>query len=138
MGIFNKLLRTVGDQFRGVSRGVKKRFSRGEAEEDQVDEVPASWVKDRIVMEKSRAGSKQRMRGELYLDKGKLIVKKNKVHVPWLKNIKRGLAGILLVINLVFSQFLMTQNGGWIVALMFMGNCFIAADYLWKTRRVDS
>jgi len=61
-----------------------------------------------------------------------------KFHVPGLLRVKRGMAGALLIFNGIMSQFVL----GWgrdaqMFALIFLGNVFILADYLWKTRHTD-
>ena len=60
-----------------------------------------------------------------------------KWHFPGLLRIKRVLAGILMIVNLAFSQFLLgaTQGTTQIFTLMFVANAFLLADYLWKTRK---
>jgi hypothetical protein len=64
------------------------------------------------------------------------IIQTEKRRIPGLKFFKRMIAAILLLINFIFSQFLLGSIGSqsqW-VFLLFLGNSFIIGDYLWKTR----
>jgi len=59
-----------------------------------------------------------------------------KRRIPWLRNAKRILAGGLLFVNFLFSQFLLAAtNQAELIFFVFLGNSFIILDYLWKTRR---
>lgn len=61
-----------------------------------------------------------------------------KRHLPIIRTFKRWIAGLLIIINFIISQFVL----GWgqnaqVFTLFFLANAFILIDYLWKTRRPD-
>ena len=115
-----------------VKRNVKKASAalRKKPEEKDEIEIPIGWVKPKAPVKSS--GSKP---GEYRIKKGHVVVSSRKVyHWPWLKNLKRALAAILLLINFVFTQFLLISSGLQFASLLFFGNCLILIDYLWKTR----
>jgi hypothetical protein len=63
-------------------------------------------------------------------------VYRNVHHIPFYKKFKQILAAVLLLFNLIFSQFLLgTSSAGQIMFLIFLANSFILADYLWKMRK---
>lgn len=91
--------------------------------------VPRSWVNENPGLQSKGVPENSRL----------LIQQEGKKRIPGLLKIKRLLAGVLLLFNFVFSQFLLAATGvqGIFTFLFFMGNSFIMADYLWKTRRKD-
>jgi hypothetical protein len=103
---------------------------RKKPEEKEETVVPSSWLR-------GPGRSKIPERAQLTMRKGKVVATAKPVyHWPWLRNIKRLLAAVLLLINFIFTQFLLVSTGGiQISALFFFGNCFILIDYLWRTRR---
>jgi len=86
--------------------------------------VPASWLKHRSGEPKTEQ---------------KIQFIKNKKRIPGLLWFKRIIAGILLLINFSFSQFLLGSLGSTVqpMFIVFLGNSFILLDYLWKTRRKE-
>lgn len=61
-----------------------------------------------------------------------------KRHVPIIRTFKRWIAGILIILNFIISQFVL----GWgqnaqVFMLFFLANALILIDYLWKTRHTD-
>jgi lipid-A-disaccharide synthase-like uncharacterized protein len=84
--------------------------------------IPASWLKHRSGQEKTDQ---------------KIQFIKHKKRIPGLLWFKRILAGILLLINFSFSQFMLGSLGNVVqpMFIIFLGNSFILLDYLWKTRR---
>lgn len=125
MGLINQAIREI-KQFLSNLLGyipfIKKRRKRRAAEPT---EVPASWNKS------SRPGEPA--------PRKEMIVQKHKLRVPGLLMFKRILAGFLLLLNFVFSQFLLGRVGdqGQAMFIIFLLNSFIMADYLWKTRRAE-
>ena len=126
----------ISKTFRSLRKSLKRLFalipiSKIKLDNDEEDQVPDQWV------EKIDNSPRRIRKGQLSIKKGKIVVSNRKLyHVPWLRNIKRVLAVILLFINFAFTQFLLISTGGLqIVSLFFFLNCFILADYLWKTRR---
>ena len=64
---------------------------------------------------------------------------RNVHHIPGYRRFKSLLALFLLLLNLIFSQFLLgSSSAGQIMFLLFLGNSFILADYLWKMRKKDN
>jgi hypothetical protein len=125
MGLLNQIFRTVNDYLRKIWNGL---FHRGKKDEDEEIEVPASWQKAENTS--PRPGRK---------NKKQIVVQKHKIRVPGLRWFKRALAGCLLFINFVFSQFLLSRVGdqGQSLFILFLLNSFIMADYLWKTRKAS-
>ncbi len=62
-----------------------------------------------------------------------------RLRIPGFLFFKRVLAGFLLLVNFVFSQFLLGNvgSGAQPLFIVFLLNAFIIADYLWKTRKKD-
>lgn len=88
--------------------------------------VPASWPRKR---EGEKSGSSQDYR---YIPREK---KPFKFRVPGLRTGKRIIAGILLVFNFAISQITLTgAPASQPLALFFLLNAFLLADYIWKTR----
>jgi len=67
----------------------------------------------------------------------RIVVVKHKKRIPGLKFFKRALAGVLLLINFAFSQFILGSLGtvAQPMFILFLANSFILLDYLWKTRK---
>ena len=127
-GMIQKILRSINTWIMRLFRWIKGGLTD---EEEAGEEVPRKWIR-KAQLEDSRPNSKT----ELKMKKGKVLAVRKVYHVPMLRTIKRGLAGILLFLNFVFSQFLIaTQSQGILFSLLFFGNTFIFIDYLWKTRR---
>lgn len=120
MGFASQLIRNIRKSLKDLFRK-KKTKKQLRAEED---EVPEKWSQP---TKKSKAGQANK----------NVILKPGKKRIPGLLFFKRALAGILLLINGVFSQFLLGTIGNQAQPLFifFLANCFILADYLWKTRR---
>jgi hypothetical protein len=83
---------------------------------------------------RSRSRRKKRSSKKQYKDDVEYA--RNVHHIPLYKKFKQVLAVVLLLFNLIFSQFLLgTSSSGQIMFLVFLGNSFLIADYLWKSRR---
>lgn len=118
IGILNQAVRQLKKGIRNILH--RKKRKKGKAEEPDV--VPVSWLKHRSGQQKTEQ---------------KIHFIKNKKRIPGLLWFKRILAGILLLINFSFSQFLLGSLGSNVqpMFIVFLGNSFILLDYLWKTRR---
>ena len=97
------------------------------------------WIMDKLPIQKIRRSKKSkkrygnRKRKEWENDD---ISSREKRSIPGYRKFKTLLASGLLLLNLVFSQFILgSRSEGQIMFLMFLGNSFILADYLWKMRR---
>ena len=122
MGLMKQLRRSlknlIDNIFGFITR--KKRKRRGSREKPIV--VPRSWKKE--------------SKPEKVTEK---IIIKYKRKIPGLGRLNRILAGFLLIINFVFSQFLLGSVGAAAqpVFLIFMGNCYIIIKYLWLSRKKE-
>lgn len=128
MGIISKLISLVTDPLKKILQKLRDKLSREKPSKNKI-RIPHSWEKKEEV-----TGLRSQVKKKEVVTKhpGKL---KRLYHFPWLLRLKRGIAAILLLINLAFSQFVLgSQNEGQIFFLMFIANSFILADYLWKTR----
>lgn len=127
MGLINQAIREIkqflSNLWNSLPFNRKKKRRRAAAEPIK---VPFSWRRN------SRPG-------EGAASEKEVIVQKHKIRVPGLRAIKRILAVFLLLINFVFSQFLLGRVGdqGQPMFILFLLNSFIMADYLWKTRRAS-
>ena len=119
MGLIQQLIRgiksRIKDGFNFVFRRKKKQILR-----DVPVTVPRSWSK--------KTGQKT---------KPVARVINHRLRVPHLLFFKRALAAFLLLVNFVFSQFLLGSvgTGAQPMFILFLLNSFILVDYLWKTRR---
>jgi len=124
MGLMKQLIRSLKkstQSFYGSLFGKKKRTKR-RSKTDKPIIVPRSWKKP----------SKE------YTSKESPEIKiKYKARIPGLRQLKRVIAGFLLLVNIVFSQFLLGSIGAQAqpMFIFFMANAFIMVDYLWKTRK---
>jgi len=120
MGFIAQLIRgirsRVKDGFDFVFRRKKKQFLR-----DVPVTVPRSWSKKKTD-QKTVAAPR---------------VISHRLRVPHLLFFKRALAAFLLLVNFIFSQFLLGSvgTGAQPMFILFLLNSFILIDYLWKTRR---
>lgn len=131
-GLADKTVRSIKRFFRKVWALVP--ISRIRVENEEEDEIPQKWVKE------SKESPRKIRKGQLSIKEGKIVVSSRKLHHwPWMRNIKRGMAAVLLLINFSFTQFLLIAVGGLqVVSIFFFLNCFILLDYLWKTRRAPA
>lgn len=125
-GLFKKIFRTINNSLSRVFHRISKPFRKSPAPE--TSEVPAGWRRKKPGQPKP---------GKPPVKKKEEIVYRKVHHWPWIRNVKRGLAGILLLINFAISQFLISQAQGAVMAVLFFANVFIFIDYLWKTRRKE-
>lgn len=125
MGLINQLIRSLKNMIKNVFGFLfrKKRKRKGSGEEPII--VPRSWSKQ----SESKPGKAPR----------KSIIVKHKRKIPGLRQLNRILAGFLLIINFVFSQFLLGSVGAAAqpVFLLFLGNCYIIVKYLWGSRKKE-
>lgn len=99
--------------------------------EDLVDFIPIQKP-TKYKRSKSSRGSKRKKKE--YKDDYEYI--RNIHHIPFYKKFKQLLAFTLLGFNVIFSQFLLgSRTEGQIMFVLFLGNSFILADYLWKMRK---
>jgi hypothetical protein len=119
IGILNQAVRQLKKSIKNILHRKKRKKSKT----DEPDVVPASWLKHRSGQPKTE----QKIQ----------FINKNKKRIPGLLWFKRIIAGILLLINFSFSQFLLGSLGSTVqpMFIVFLGNSFILLDYLWKTRR---
>ena len=93
------------------------------------------YIPIQIPQTSKRRGRKKRS-SKRYRDE--IEYERNVHHIPGYRRFKSLLALVLLLLNLVFSQFLLgSSSAGQIMFLLFLGNSFIIADYLWKMRNKD-
>lgn len=94
-------------------------------EKDEI-EIPKEWESDQEPIEK-----KKRFR----LWKGP-----RKFRLRGLRFLNRGIAVILLIFNFCISQITLAAGPmeAKLMAFVFLGNAYIAARYLWTSRRVTS
>jgi len=120
MGLINQLIRSLKRHINNVFGFV---FRKKESSDEPIV-VPKSWQKPEKTGKKAAKTT---------------VIIRHKRKVPGLKQLNRVLAGFLLVINFVFSQFLLGSVGAAAqpVFLIFMGNCYIIAKYLWGSRKKE-
>lgn len=124
----------VAQLFREVKHQFSRLFSRFRKKpEENVEEVPAQWMKEKP--SGARALGKKRV-----VQKGnKFVILKptrKPYHLPWLRQLKRLMAGLLLCVNFFIAEFILgTTPGALILVFLFLLNSFILVDYLWKTMR---
>jgi len=119
MGALNKFFRVIRHKFFDLSDWIW-------------DKLPIQkFRRSKIKKSNRRPGKKKRKEWE-----NVEISSREKRSIPGYRKFKTLLAAGLLLLNLVFSQFILgSQTEGQIMFLMFLGNSFILADYLWKMRR---
>jgi hypothetical protein len=124
IGILNQAVRQLKKSIRNIFKNIFHRKKRKKSKAQDPDVVPASWLKHRSGQPKTEQ---------------KIQFIKNKKRIPGLLWFKRIMAGILLLINFSFSQFLLGSLGSTVqpMFIVFLGNSFILADYLWKTRHKE-
>lgn len=131
----------IAQIFREVKHQLARPFSRFKKKpEEGVEEVPSAWMEERE--KKARLGTEQwRPKGSRRLEKrgSKFVILKptrKLYHWPWLRQLKRSMAGILLIINFFIGEFILgTTPGALIFFFLFLANSFILIDYLWKTMK---
>lgn len=119
----SRALRNAMNDFMGVFKKKQKRSKRNEAPE--MVKIHRSWKKG-----SSAAQNKP--------EKVK-VIEQQKMRIPGLLMFKRIAAAFLLLINFVFSQFLLGSVGAgaqW-TFFIFLGNSLVLVDYLWKTRKKE-
>jgi len=103
---------------------VKRIFKRNKTEE--LHTVPKEWVKTKAKVSKNQ-------KTEVVTIK---FQKGHKIRMPGLRTGKRLLAAFLLGFNFFVAQATLTSApASQSLSILFYANCFIALDYLWKTRR---
>jgi len=117
MGILNQGIRYLKGSLSNLFRKKKKK----KQDPTEATVVPRSWIKPEAQPKPTPFTIKYKRR------------------IPGLRAIKRILAGILLLINFSFSQFLLGSIGTQAQPMffLFLLNSFILIDYLWKTRRKE-
>lgn len=125
IGLINQAIRGLKNSFRNLSRLLQGKQGKRRIKSQPI-KVPRSWGRKRKASPSAMPGKSQ-------------VIYRNKKRVPGLLWFKRILAGVLLLINFSFSQFLLGSMGSQaqpMFALFFL-NSFILLDYLWKTRRTS-
>lgn len=119
MGLGNKIIRSLKRMLKNIF-GFITRKKRRKKTQGEPTMIPASWQKP----------------GDQIPGEEKLIRIKHRKRIPGLRQIKRFLAAIWLLMNFVISQFLLGSIGAQAqpVFFFFLGNSFFLLDYLWKTR----
>jgi hypothetical protein len=123
MGLIAQMLRAA----KRFLRNIFGRFRRKPATEEV--EIPAGWAKE------PERGMEKNPEPMAEPRPKSLVIRQKKYRIRWLLTFKRGLAIFLLFVNLVLAGFMLsTQNSGaGVLFLLFLGNAFLLADYLWKT-----
>lgn len=123
MGLISQLTRGIQSRIKGTLKGIRKRFFRKKTVAED-SHAPLSWRKKKTI---TAADRKNRAPDVI----------KHKIRIPHLLFFKRLLAGFLLLINFVFSQFLLGAigTGAQPMFILFLLNSLILIDYLWKTRK---
>ena len=125
MGLFNQLSRSVKQMFRNLFRKKKRRKRRSQRSEEPV-EVPETWMKEEqeIKPEKARKA---------------VVVTKHKTRIPGLRLFHRILYAVMLLLNLVFSQFLLGSvgTGAQPMFLFFVLNAYCLFRLLWGSRKKE-
>lgn len=124
MGLLKQIIRGIKQSLRDL----RKRFSRPGSRKKRKYEptvLHPSWKKGSSLEKASAKKAPE------------FIMGKGKKRIPGFLMFKRILAGFLFLVNFVLSQFLLASFGeqSFGTFLIFLGNAFIIADYLWKTRR---
>lgn len=122
MGLIKQLMRGIKHLISNVFGFVTRRDSKKKRRERYQEpvEVPGSWKPG-----ESKPGKKD------------LIRIKHKRRIPGLKMFNRFLAALWLLINFVFSQYLLGSIGSqaqWMF-IFFLGNCYFIIKYLWGSRK---
>jgi len=103
---------------------VKRIFKRNKTEE--VQKVPKEWIKNKPNVSKNQKSGLVTIK----FQKGR------KLRMPGLRIGKRLLAVFLLGFNFFVAQAALTSApASQAFSILFYANCFIALDYLWKTRK---
>lgn len=120
MGLINQLIRSLKNMIKNIFGFVLRKKRKRSTDETII--VPRSW--------KKQSKSKPQ--------KANIIIR-HKRKIPGLRQLNRILAGFLLIINFVFSQFLLGSIGvaAQPVFLIFLGNCYIIIKYLWLSRKKE-
>ena len=123
MGLLNQLIRSLKRQINNVFGFVFRKKKKRSSDEPII--VPRSWKQSKREPEKAAK---------------KTIIIRHRRKIPGLRQLNRILAGFLLIINFVFSQFLLGSVGAAAqpVFLIFLGNCYIIIKYLWISRKKES
>ena len=122
MGLMKQLSRSLKnliDNIFGFLFGKKRKRKRSR---DEPIIVPRSWKKPSE--SKSQKATK------------KTIIIRHKRKILGLRQFNRILAGALLFLNFVMSQVMLGNIGAAALPffLIFLGNCYIIARYLWGSR----
>lgn len=130
MGLISQSIRWIKRQIRALFDQVFGRFRRKSKKGEL--EIPGSWIKE---PESPMTTSPEPMERR----PSSLQIRRGKYRIRWLLTFKRLMAALLLFINLVLSGFMLSiqNSGAAVLCLMFLGNAFLLADYLWKTGSVQ-
>jgi hypothetical protein len=158
-----KLTKFIKKRLRGIKMFFN--FSVSPSEEDKNYTVPPSWRKQTQqelqqeeqpqvkVFHATQEPASVSQRAASNISGTTLPIAKSKIsttidsrkfvmpkwHFPGLLKIKRLIAALMLIVDIAFSQFILGSTTGAAQAfmLLFIGNGFILADYIWKTRKPD-
>ena len=126
MGFLNQAIRNFKQALQNLKNKFSGSRSRKKRKEYEPTQIPQKWQKN---------PEKQSSKTINY--KNMLFQTRQKKKIPGFLWFKRILAGFLLFVNFILSQVLLGSLGesGQPMFVLFLMNCFILADYLWKTRR---
>jgi hypothetical protein len=108
-------------------RNLWEKYFKKKKKDEEIEEVPEEWVADRVVKTKKKSDDQPLM---------KLVFegqKKEKKKIPWLRNLKRGLAALMVLPSFFFACASFNEIP---MFLMFTFYTFILIDYLWKTKEI--
>lgn len=117
MGLLRQLRRAFKNLLSDLfSRKKKDRITS----RSETVKVPRSWKKGDPVKKEPRVK----------------IIEQPKVRIPGLRTVKRIIWGFLLLLNFIFSQFLLGALGseGQPMFIIFLLNSWALLELLWKTR----
>lgn len=123
MGLLNQISRALKQMLRNIFGKKKRKIRRSRRSEEPI-EVPESWAKE----EKEPSSKK---------DEKPIVVTKHKTRIPGLRLFHKILYGIMLLLNLVFSQFLLGSvgTGAQPMFLFFILNAYCLFRLLWSSRK---
>lgn len=125
MGAGKQIRRALLDMLDSFKSIFKRKEKYDRKKSRKTVKVPSSWKSE-------KKSSRSRKKNEDDVE----IIEQKKIRIPGFRTIKRLIAAVLLLLNFIFSQFLLGSigQGAQPMFILFLGNAFIIGDYLWKTR----
>lgn len=125
MGAGRQIRRAILDALDGFKSIFKKKqkFSKTKTKSNNSTKTPKSWAA-------------QKPESRSMKDDSVKHIDQQKMRLPGYRVIKRGTAALLLMLNFIFSIYLLGTGGrtNGVIFMFFMANSFIVGDYLWKSR----